>query len=285
MGHRIPRSILLLALAALLAAPAFGQTAPATGSDASIWDDWEFAVTPYLWLFNLKGDIGTHGRKADVDTSLIDLFQNNDSVIDIEANLQARNGPWTVLVDPTFLRVQDDAHFEVGPLSADADVTADVYLIDLMVMRELWHVPFGAPVIEKGMPRHGFTLDAVGGGRVWVLDMDANLDVSTPGPIFDNLNRAFNKTENWIDPVIGGRASIDLTERIHLLLRGDIGGFHAGSDLTSELWGNIVLDFGLLGHKAFAALGYRGLYVDYDHNDFLLKAWLHGPTIGVGMKF
>ena len=279
MGRRIPRSILLSALAALLVVPAHAET------PAEDWG-WEFSITPYLWLFNLKGDVGARGQKTDVDTNLIDLFENNDSVLGIEGNLQARNGPWTLLVDPTWLRVEDELHFAGDLGSADVDVSADTYLIDLMVMREVWHVPFGAPVVEKGMPRHGFTLDLLGGSRVWVLDMDADLDVATAGPIIDQIRRTFSQTESWVDPVFGARATLDLTDRIHAILRGDLGGFTISSDLTSEIWGSLVYDFGLFGHKAFAAIGYRALYVDYDVNDdFLLDAWLHGPTIGVGVMF
>ena len=280
MSCRIPRSIVLSALAALLVAPAHAQT------PAGDWGDWQLSITPYLWLFNLKGDVGARGQKADVDTGLIDLFQDNDSVLGIEANLQARNGPWTLLVDPTWLRVQDDLHFAGELQSTSVDVTADVYLIDLMVMREVWHVPFGAPVVERGMPKHGFSLDLLGGGRVWVLGMDADLDLTTPGPIIDQIRRSFSQTEGWFDPVVGARATVDFTDRIHAIVRGDIGGFTVSSDFTSEIWGSLVYDFGLFGHKAFAALGYRALYVDYDTNDgFLLDVWLHGPTIGVGMKF
>ena len=35
-----------------------------------------------------------------------------------------------------------------------------------------------------------------------------------------------------------------------------------------------------------ATAGYRAIYTDYDPNGgFLFETWLHGPTIGVGMKF
>jgi hypothetical protein len=280
MSCRIPRSIVLSALAALLVAPAHAET------PAADWGDWDLSITPYLWFFNLKGDVGARGQKTDVDTSLIDLFKDNDSVLGVEANLQARNGPWTLLVDPTWLRIQDDLHFAGDIVSTNVDVTANVYLVDLMVMREVWHVPFGAPVVEKGMPKHGFSLDLLGGGRVWVLDMDADLHVATAGPLIDQIRRSFSQTESWFDPVVGARATVDLTDRIHAILRGDIGGFTVSSDLTSEIWGSLVYDFRLCDQKAFVVLGYRALYVDYDTNDgFLLDGWLHGPTIGVGMKF
>jgi hypothetical protein len=270
---------LLFALVALLAAPARAEPAGDPG--------WEFTVTPYLWLFNLKGDVGAAGQESSVDTSLFDLFQNNDSVLGVEANLQARNGPWTLLADPTWLRIQDDFH-AAGDLGADldADVTANAVIVDLMVMREVWRLHLGEPVVEKGMPQRGLALDLLGGTRIWVIEMDADFDVSTPGPIFDELSRDLDSTQSWADPVLGARATWDVTDRMHLVMRGDIGGFHVGSDLTSELWANLVYDFGLFGRDAFAALGYRGLYADYDDNGgFMMQAWLHGPTIGMGVRF
>ena len=279
------RTNVLLALCALWAPPAWSQDAGAT-ADSSWFSDWTFTATPYVWLFNLKGDVGVANQKTDVDTSLIDLFQNNDSVIGIEANFQARNGPWTLLADPTWLRIQDDFHFE-GDLGVrlNGDVTSNVWIIDAMVMREVWRMDIGAPVVEKGMPRRGLALDLLGGTRIWVLSLDADFDVTTPGPIFDELSRDLDQTRSWADPVLGARGTWDITDRFHLILRGDIGGFEVASDITSELWGNLVYDFHLFGRTAFATAGYRAIYVDYDESGFLMKTWTHGPTLGVGIKF
>jgi hypothetical protein len=280
------RTIAMLALCALCAPPPWSQDAATTG-DSSLFSDWTFTVTPYLWLFNLTGDLGVAGQQTSVDTNIFDLFEDNDSVLGIEANFQARNGPWTLLADPTWLRVEDDFHLS-GDLGVrlNGDVTADTVILDLMVMREVWRMDIGAPVVEKGMPKHGLALDLLGGTRMWILSLNGDFDLSTPGPIFDDLSRDVDRTETWADVVFGARGTWDITDRLHLLLRGDIGGFHIVSDLTSEQWGSLVYDFGLFGRDAFAAVGYRGLYTDYDPDGgFLMKTWLHGPTIGVGMKF
>jgi len=278
MRFRCSCSIALFTLAALLAAPARSEPASDPG--------WSFTLAPYLWLFNLKGDVGAAGRESSVDTSLIDLFQNNDSVIGIQANLQARNGPWTLLADPTWLRVTDD--FDAGGdlASVDGDITGDVFLIDLMVMREAWRLPLGEPVVEKGMQQPAVALDLLGGVRVWVVSTDLDLKVSIPDPVLDGLERSFGETHSWADPVLGARATVDLTRRLHLIARGDIGGFHIASDLTSEMWANLVYDFGFFGHDAFAGLGYRAIYLDYDDDGgFLIQSWMHGPTLGVGLRF
>ena len=278
MSPRAVRSIALLVLAAWLAAPARSEPAADPG--------WSFTVAPYLWLFNLKGDVGAAGRESAVDTSLFDLVENKDSVIGLQANLQARNGPWTLLVDPTWLRVRDD--FDAGGdlASVDGDISGDVFFADLMVLREVWRLPFGEPVVEKGMQQPAASLDLLGGVRVWVVSTDLDLQVSIPDPVLDGLERSFSETKSWADPVLGARATLDLGDRLHLIARGDIGGFHIASDLTSEMWTSLVLDFGLFGHDAFAALGYRAIYLDYDDDGgFLLQGWLHGPTLGVGVRF
>lgn len=278
MARCVYRRTLWLAVAALLAAPAQAEPAEDPG--------WEFSVAPYLWLFNLKGDVGAAGQETSVDTSLFELFENNDSVLGVEANIQAKNGPWTLMADPTWLRIQDDFHASEGPASIDADVTASSVILDLMVMREVWRRPLGEPVVEKGMPQPAFALDLLGGTRIWVIDLDLDLEATTTGPLVDELDRALDGTQSWADPVIGARAALDVTDRVHLAMRGDIGGFHVGSDLTSELWANLIYDFGLFGRDAFAGLGYRALYTDYDDNGgFLLQAWLHGPTVGAGVRF
>jgi hypothetical protein len=31
--------------------------------------------------------------------------------------------------------------------------------------------------------------------------------------------------------------------------------------------------------------GYRGVYTNYDKNDFKFNGWIHGPFVGVGFEF
>jgi hypothetical protein len=124
-----------------------------------------------------------------------------------------------------------------------------------MGMREAWRKPLGEPVVEQGMRQRAFALDLLAGMRVMIVETDLDLETSSPVPELDGLQRSFGDTETWVDPLIGARATLDLTDRVFLLARGDVGGFHLGSDLSSETWLNLGVDFRLLGHDAFADLG------------------------------
>ena len=290
------RALTLFVLALLVALPAFAEndtTATSSSSDTtaksssadSAWSDWQFQVAPYLWLFNIDGKIGAGSKRANVSTNIFDLFQNTDTLLGVEVNMQAKNGPWTVLVDPTWLRVQDDFHLDAGPARVSGDITAALYLIDAMVLRELWHTDFGAPVVEKGMPRQGFTLDALGGMRATILSGDLDLKVKPPGELLDDVKHQWDSTQSWVDPVIGARATVDVG-RFSFIARGDVGGFTVASDITSEMWATAAYNFKLFGVDAFSGVAFRALYDDYDgDNGFLYKTWVYGPVIGMGFRF
>ena len=288
------RTLSLLALVALCATSARSEDAAATATtptsgtstdDSSVFSNWEFSVAPYLWLFFVDGDVGAGHKQTGIHKNLFDLFQNNDSVLGIEVNMQAKNGPWTVLVDPTWLRVQDSFDLGAGPLKVKGDITAGLYLIDAMVLRELWHKDFGAPVVEKGMPRQGLTLDALGGMRATILSGDLDLKVKPPGELVDDVKHQWDSTQNWVDPVIGARATVDYG-RFSFIARGDVGGFTVASDITSEMWATALYKFKLFGLDAFSGVAFRAIYDDYDgDNGFLYKTWVYGPVIGMGVRF
>ena len=285
MRRFVSRWLALFALVAL-AAPAFADPDPtAKSSSDSAWSDWQFQIAPYVWLFFIDGKVGAGHKKTDVNTNIFDLFQNTDTLLGIEVNMQAKNGPWTVLVDPTWLRATDSFDFGLGPAEVKGDVTADVYIIDAMVLRELWHKDFGAPVVEKGMPRQGLTLDALGGMRAIILSGDLDLKLKPPGEILDDIKHQWSATQSWVDPVIGARATLDLG-RFTLAARGDVGGFTVSSDITSEMWATAAYKFKLFGLDAFSGVSFRALYDDYDaDNGFLFKSWIYGPVLGMGFRF
>jgi hypothetical protein len=80
---------------------------------------------------------------------------------------------------------------------------------------------------------------------------------------------------------VGSRASAGL--------RGAVGGFGAGSDLTWNAAGFLGCDFELFGRASTFFVGYRDLYRDYSTasglKKFALDTTLYGPVLGLGFSF
>lgn len=85
---------LLLGLAGLaVAGSAAAQTGAPTGAD----DPWRVTVSPYVWATSLDGNVTLAGRKAPVDVSASDAFDQLESVV--MGDVEVRKGRWGAFVD------------------------------------------------------------------------------------------------------------------------------------------------------------------------------------------
>lgn len=240
-------------------------------------DEWSFTVAPYLWAVGMDGDVGVAGVKTSVNDSFIDIMQDSDSVLAFMGDFSASKGPWTFFVSPVWTKLgSDDESF--GPLKADVTQTLTIIGFGTKYRLAEWSladVPGGSPAWANQM----FTFDLLAGGRYTHLKIE--LDFKRIGTT--------DKSKDWVDPFVGAVTEIGLTDKLSFRVRGDVGGFGVGSDITLNgvgLLGYKVRPFGLDGTLA---AGYRALYQDYTdgsgRNKFTWKMTLHGPVLGLAMTF
>ncbi|MDH4268512.1 MAG: hypothetical protein OEW45_23060 [Deltaproteobacteria bacterium] len=247
----------------------------AYGQDSSSGESkWEFVVIPYFWLASLDGDVTVKGIKSSVSLSGSDLLDMLD--YGGEVHVEAWKGRWGIFLDPTFLKLSDDGRVD-RPLVGRIDVGVDLkeWLVEFGGLYTLGRWPLGT----NGGKAVSF--DVLGGGRYWYLKGKLNGDV----PLF-GLSRRVEQSKDWIDPIVGARLRADLSKKLCLAVRGDIGGFSVGSDFT---W-NASAIFGYQFSQTVSAwLRYRGLGVDYESGSgfskFKYDVIMQGPIVGLGFRF
>ena len=241
------------------------------GDDAGGWadlDSWEFEIAPYGWFAQVDGDMEVAGRTVGIDVEFKDLLE----VLDFGGMVyaEARHGPWTLFVDAAYLKASDDVRLRgPGPIGLQFGLDAEV---------EMAIVQFGAAyrVFERGLDVGGADrrvfADVLGGGRYWYFKTT-----------IDPLNLPdFDKTVDWVEPNVGARAGIDLTDTLTLSAHGDIGAFGIGEapELTWLLQG--LLSYRLNDTWSLHG-GYRVLDVDVD--DSRTDIQMRGPIVGVSFRF
>ena len=197
-------------------------------------DEWEFVLAPYLYLAPLDGNVSRGGLTADVDVSVAAALENLE--FGGAARFEARRGRWGGLFDFFFMGVGGEGNL---PLGQQLDVDVDLLTVESALSYRL------------GPPERAFELLA--GLRYTRQDYEARI-VGDTGP-----RRRF--TPDWFDPIVGGRLTASLSDRVLFLFRGDIGGFGAGSDFT---W-NIETGLGFrLSRRAELQVQFKALGVDYE---------------------
>jgi hypothetical protein len=98
------------------------------------------------------------------------------------------------------------------------------------------------------------------------------------------LNQTFRLTEYWFDPYIGISGQYALTKAFYLTGRVDVGGFGAGSDITTQVSAGLGCH---ITRSIYSELGFRYLYTDYedDSNRFVWRTSTYGPQITTGITF
>ena len=95
-------------------------------------------------------------------------------------------------------------------------------------------------------------------------------------------NADLEMSREWVDPYVGARGRLNLTQRTFLGARADIGGFNVGSKLTWQVFGGIGVQ---VTDRVEVEAGYRRLAIDYDRDNLLMDVAFSGAVVGLGVKF
>jgi len=265
----------LLALAAACtaqtayAADAFAGPSeePAAVTDAG--PGWALQITPYMWAAGLKGDISPFRRAPTigVEKSFSDVM--DDLNFGGFVNVWARYDRFVLSGDMMYVDTTDSHAFGALPslpVPPGTIINGSVDSKQFMATLQGGYRVVATP---------DFTLDALAGARFWHISNDVT--VSALG-----VSRTYGESFGWVDPVVGLRAFLPLTDKLSLQAQADVGGFGAGSDIT---WSALAtINYTFTDHLSVSA-GYKVLDVDYDRGGHVFDTRLSGPVLGLTLRF
>jgi len=245
----------LLAVALLASAPAAAQ------EESS---GWSGRLTLYGWLTGMTGDVSARERdlQTDVSASLSDILDNLEFAA--FATGEVRRDRLGLILDVVYASLSPDGTAP-GPFATEASTDLKMLLLTSAVAARVYGNDQGY-------------VDALAGARYVSTDIDVSTRREQPVPV----SRAASRDVDWLDPLIGIRAGVNLTDKIAVRGLADVGGFGAGSQLTWEAFagGSYAFTDWLLGE-----VGFRYLDIDYEANRADLDISILGPTIGLTFQF
>jgi len=241
--------------------------------------NWALQITPYMWAAGLDGHISPfrRGPTIGVEKSFSDVM--DDLNFGGFVNVWGRYDRFVVSGDIMYVNTTDS--HGVGPLPAltipgvggippggniDAKVDTTQFTATLMG---------GYRVVDTPQ----ITLDALGGARFLPIS-----DHVTLAGRLGRFSRPVHHAESfgWVDPLVGLRAFLPVTEKLSVQAQVDIGGFGAGSDFT---WSALATANYAFSDSFAASVGYKVLDVDYDHDGHVYDTRLSGPVLGLTYRF
>ncbi len=264
----------------------FSAQGSATSSDAQAWlsednQAWTWQITPYVWAAGMKGDISPfkHAPTMRIKKSFSDVM--SDFNMGGFINAWGRYDRFVFSGDMMYISTRStDAS---GPLSAfqlpglgvtippGASTRAKVKNKQFMATLQGGYRVVSTP---------DFTLDALAGIRFWHISTDVS--VTAGHPAIGRVSASQRESFGWVDPLLGARAFVPLTDHLSLQVQADVGGFGAGSKMTWSTLGTVNYVF---SDRFSVSAGYKVLDVDYKHSGHVYDVRMKGPVLGLTYRF
>jgi len=264
------------------------------------YEGWRWLVMPYVWVINMNGTMTLRDQTLGTDATFIDALTRSSAFpLAFMGRVETSNGPFFAYGDLAWARIR----FAGSTLSlrspiADLAVAANVDA-RLRTTVAIGEAGFGYELARfklMSAPASFTAFDAYAGLRYvnFGLNLNANVTAAASWPLF-GVDRFGARSVLgsgalwWMDPVIGLRMRHSFAPGSQFEARADIGGFGAGSKFSWQFYGAYNYDFQVSGMNLTGLVGYRALGVNFakyvDGRENGINAVIHGPVMGVGMKF
>ena len=300
VGRRLSQSaVATAAVFCATAALAADMPAPVVKALPPEVPAWTYIATPYVWLPSINGSTTIKGRTTDVNATIFDLLNRPipADMFGLMGAFEARRGPFALMTDIAYMKLGASGsaarersvnRFIGGAVSADVSVKFEMVIAEAVAAYEVVNWRGDAPGTQTA-------IDLYGGGRLWWQNAESNLAL-TAGLNIGNLTRSGSRAiaasgdVTWVDPLVGLRLRHHFSPATEVMVRGDVGGFDAGSKFSWQVIGNFNWEFLRTQTAVWSAmLGYRALYVNFEKGGgntlYQYDMLMHGPIVGVTARF
>jgi hypothetical protein len=224
---------------------------------------WGFLVEPYLLLPSMKGTLGIGTLPdAEVDAGVGDIFNRLQAGFMLYA--EAQNGTWAFSSDLLYMKLKQDAVPSKTINSGSVTVSETAW--ELAGLYKIF------PWLDCGMA-----------GRLLSIDADMTVVRNQIGG--NTTGEEEHLTQTWVDPLLVVRMQLPNSGKWLLQVRGDVGGFGIGSDITWQVQAYGGYRFSELFQ---VTAGYRVLGINYEtgteKDRFMYDINTFGPVLQFGFN-
>lgn len=221
-------------------------------------EDWSWAVEPYVWASSVKADIHSESPLIEGSSEMAfkDILDKLDGSLQLHAEGHA--GSQGMFLDFTYLGISEDRRGRFAETETDLDTK-------LMEAAWIWG--------RGGRPDSGseFFLG------VRYIDADLKVDIAPLNPEFEG--RVLRSGESYLDAMVGGRYTWELSENWYVTARGD-----ASFGETEGAW-NASVSAQYRTAKGAWVFGYRHMEAEIEAAGTTTELTMTGPSFGYAFLF
>lgn len=264
--------ILPLALATSLAT-AFSVHGAETPISDAVQKHWTINLTTYMWMPGIDGDVSAGRINRSVDASFIDIAGKLRSFpMAFNGHLEAYYEKMGFYLDGNYMGMDFKPRFD----KISEGLSTRMGIMEYGAMYRVLGSAASKNIIhwvDKSNSSFNSLDIYVGGRTIWLGN-----DIQLTGP----RNTLVSANASLSAPLIGGRATVDITSKWFLLMDGNVGGFGVDNvKFTGSVLGTVGYRTQLFDVPISVEAGYKALRVDVSKANIETNVTMSGPFIGL----
>ena len=239
--------------------------------DSLKWNDWNFRISPYIWLVGFKGEIyrppypvtapEPSPPKYDIDIGFRDIRNSIKFIMMLGG--QYRGEQWVAQFNSSALIIENEA---ITPL--------ELLLQDNVV--ELTYIGGDFEVGYRVLKNPKFELDALLGLKFIYFGVDVTSNIGGKREVQGA------RDVGWIDPVLGANFRYNPTRKIGFIGYADFGIPVFGTDRSFQFIGAAQYHF---TKTFYTSIGYRHYDIKIPEEDAIFNGSIRGFILHLGFQF
>ncbi len=233
---------------------------------------FQFDIGAPLWSSAISGTMGFKGYTAHAYVSFSDLWNHIDYVVPL--TMDAHYQKWGFHLDGQYVK-----------LSAPLDPRGVLYKSGDVTMEQAFaNFNLNYKVVDTSR----FSLNTSIGGRYNYLNLGGTLQGR-----YIQGDHHFHKgyqvpdqsadgNVEWVDPILGVTASVQICKPVSLQFLADVGGFGVGSHITYQFFAGPQVQ---IARNFYGNVGFRYLYTNYSEGGNVYNVDMSGPQMTFGVNF
>jgi hypothetical protein len=261
-----------LALATSLATSisTYGAEAPVSNA---VEKPWSVSLTAYMWMPGINGDISAGRVSRSVDASFLDIAGKlRNFPMAFNGHLEAHYEKMGFYMDGNYMGMDFRPRYD----NVSQGLSMRMGIMEYGVMYRVLGSAAAKNIAHwDDKSKTSFnSLDLYAGGRtIWLGN-----EIQLTGP----HNTSVSANTSLTAPLLGARATVDITPKWFLLMDGNGGGFNVDNiSFTGTLLGEVGYRTRLFNVPTSVEVGYKALRVDVNKANVETKVTMNGPFIGL----
>ncbi|MCS3431798.1 hypothetical protein [Klebsiella sp. BIGb0407] len=242
---------------------------------------WVFQISPFIWAAGISGRVAPfqRGETVEVNQSFSEVLSNLN--LGSFTNIWARNGRLVFSGNIMYADGTDRQTYNDLPAFQVPGITGVIpqgtHISGRADSTQFMTTMMGGYRI-KDTPH--YTLDLLGGLRYWFIRNNVRVNASHPS--IGDQRVSYGEKFWWIDPLIGARGFVPVTDNISFMSEIDAGGFGIGSEYTWSVLSTVNYTF---ANSLTLSAGYKAFKVNYDRSGHVHDILQSGPVLGLTWSF